>query len=448
MKIKIKKQSPAPRRQDTKGRVLAGKVVKTANGATIEAIGKVLRKFDVEKIRKDFPILKEKVHGKPLVYLDNAATTQKPLPVLETLDSYYRTYNSNIHRGLHLLSEKATAAYEGARVKAQKFLGAKDVREIIFTRGATEGVNLVAQTWGRQNVKAGDEVLVTNMEHHSNIVPWQMLCEEKGATLKVVPINGAGELVMDEFLRLLSPKTKILAVTHVSNALGTVNPIKDLIQTAHEVGAKVLVDGAQSVPHIAVNVQELDCDFYVFSGHKIYGPTGIGIVYGKYALLDSMPPYQGGGDMISSVTFEKTLYKKPPHKFEAGTPHIAGVIGLGAALDYVTKIGLGDIAAHEHDLLVYGTQKLQEIEGLQLIGTAAHKAGVLSFTLGEIHPHDIGTILDRQGVAIRAGHHCAQPVMERFQIPATARASLGLYNTREEIDALVKAIRKVLEILK
>ena len=402
--------------------------------------------FDVAKIRKDFPILKEKVHGKSLVYLDNAATTQKPLAVIETLDTYYRTYNSNIHRGLHLLSEKATEAYEASRIKAQKFLNAADTREIIFTRGATEGINLVAQTWGRQNVKAGDEVLVTNMEHHSNIVPWQMLCGEKGATLKVVPINDAGELVTEEFQRLLSAKTKIVAVTHVSNALGTVNPIAEIVKAAHAKGAKVLVDGAQSVPHIAVNVRELDCDFYVFSGHKIYGPTGIGILYGKYALLDSMPPYQGGGDMISSVTFEKTLYKKPPHKFEAGTPHIAGVIGLGAALDYVAKIGLGDIAAHEHDLLVYGTQKLKEIEGLQLVGTASHKAGVLSFTLGEIHPHDIGTILDRQGVAIRAGHHCAQPVMERYQIPATARASLGLYNTREEIDALAKAVRKVIEV--
>ena len=404
--------------------------------------------FDVAKIRKDFPILKEKVHGRPLVYLDNAATTQKPLSVIEALESYYRTYNSNIHRGVHLLSVKATDAYEAARVKAQKFLGAADAREIIFTRGATEGINLVAQTWGRQNVKAGDEILVTNMEHHSNIVPWQMLCEEKGATLKVIPINDAGELIKDEFHRLLTPRTKLVAVAHVSNALGTVNPIDKIIRVAHEMGAKVLVDGAQSVPHLAVDVQALDCDFYVFSGHKIYGPTGIGILYGKYALLDSMPPYQGGGYMISSVTFEKTLYKKPPHKFEAGTPHIAGVIGLGAALDYVTQTGLGDIAAHEQDLLVYGIQKLKEIQGLQLVGTAAHKAGVLSFTLGEIHPHDIGTILDRQGVAIRAGHHCAQPVMERFRIPATARASLGLYNTREEIDALAKAVKKVIEVFR
>ncbi len=402
--------------------------------------------YDVTKVRKDFPILREKVHGKPLVYLDNAATTQKPLSVIEALDKYYREYNSNIHRGLHLLSERATEAYEASRIKVQKFMNAADSREIIFTRGATEGINLVAQTWGRQSVKAGDEVLVTNMEHHSNIVPWQMLCGEKGATLKVVPINDDGELILKEFHKLLTSKTKILAVTHVSNALGTVNPLAEIIKAAHEKGIKVLADGAQSIPHLAVDVQELDCDFYVFSGHKIYGPTGIGVLYGKYALLDSMPPYQGGGDMISSVTFERTLYKKPPHKFEAGTPHIAGVIGLGSALDYVMNIGLGDIAAHEHDLLVYGTQKLKEIPELKLIGTARNKAGVLSFTLGEIHPHDIGTILDRQGVAIRAGHHCAQPVMERFQIPATARASLGLYNTREEIDALVKALRKVLEV--
>ena len=402
--------------------------------------------FNVDKIRKDFPILKQKVHGKPLVYLDNAATTQKPLEVIETIDKYYKEYNSNIHRGLHLLSEKATEAYEAVRFKAQKFLNAADSKEIIFTRGTTEGINLVAQTWGRKNVGSGDEVLMTNMEHHSNIVPWQMLCEEKGAALKVVPINEEGELVLEELKNLFTPKTKILAITHVSNALGTVNPIAEIIKLAHSKGVKVLVDGAQAVPHLAVDVQELDCDFYVFSGHKLYGPTGIGVLYGKYALLDAMPPYQGGGDMISSVTFEKTLYKKPPYKFEAGTPHIAGVIGLGAALDYVGKIGLGNIAAQEQDLLAYGTKKLSEIPGLKIIGTAKHKAGVLSFTLGEIHPHDIGTILDREGVAIRAGHHCAQPVMERFQIPATARASLAFYNTRSEIDALTKAIRKVMEV--
>jgi len=402
--------------------------------------------YNVAKIRKDFPILKEKVHGKPLVYLDNAATTQKPLVVIETIDRFYSEYNSNIHRGLHLLSEKATAAYEAVRVTAQKFLNAADSKEIIFTRGTTEGINLVAQTWGRKNVKAGDEIIVSTMEHHSNIVPWQILCEEKGARLKVAPINDLGELILDELKGLFTDKTKLLSITHVSNALGTVNPIAEIIQYAHDRGVKVLVDGAQAVPHLSVDVRALDCDFYVLSGHKIYGPTGIGILYGKYALLDEMPPYQGGGDMIASVTFEKTLYKKPPYKFEAGTPHIAGVIGLGAALAYVSKIGLSHIAAHEHDLLMYGTKKLMELPGLQMIGQARFKAGVLSFTLGEIHPHDIGTILDRQGVAIRAGHHCAQPVMDRFQIPATARASLGLYNTREEIDALVKAVRKVQEV--
>jgi cysteine desulfurase / selenocysteine lyase len=402
--------------------------------------------YNIAKIRKDFPILREKIHGKPLVYLDNAATTQKPLVVIETIDQYYRETNSNIHRGLHLLSEKATAAYEAVRGTAQKFLNAADSKEIIFTRGATEGINLVAQTWGRKNIKAGDEIIVSTMEHHSNIVPWQMLCEEKSARLKVASINDLGELNLDELKGLFTEKTKLLAITHVSNALGTVNPIAEIIQYAHNRGVKVLVDGAQAVPHLNVDVRALDCDFCVFSGHKIYGPTGIGVLYGKYALLDEMPPYQGGGDMISSVTFEKTLYKKPPYKFEAGTPHIAGVIGLGAALNYVGKIGLGNIAAHEHDLLVYGTKKLMELPGLRMVGQARFKAGVLSFTLGEIHPHDIGTILDRQGVAIRAGHHCAQPVMDRFQIPATARASLGLYNTREEIDALVKAVRKVQEV--
>ncbi len=404
--------------------------------------------FNAAKLRRDFPILREKVHGKPLVYLDNAATTQKPLAVIEALDKYYREYNANIHRGLHLLSEKATEAYESSREKVRRFLNAADAREILFTRGATEGINLVAQSWGRQNVGAGDEVLVTGMEHHSNIVPWQMLCGEKGAKLKVVPLNDRGELDLEALPGLLTPRTKLLALTHVSNALGTVNPVAQIVKLAHAKGAKVLLDGAQAVPHLTVDVQALDCDFYVFSGHKIYGPTGIGVLYGKYALLDAMPPWQGGGDMISSVTFEKTTYKKPPHKFEAGTPDIAGVIGLGAALDYVGAIGLGAIASHEADLLAYGTKRLLEVPGLRLLGTSAHKAGVLSFTLGEIHPHDIGTLLDRQGVAIRAGHHCAQPVMDRFGVPATARASLALYNTRSEIDVLVKALGKVLEVFK
>jgi cysteine desulfurase / selenocysteine lyase len=433
-KTRTKKQNPPPRRQDAKKDFgLKAQIIKETT-------------FNVEKIRKDFPLLKQKVHGKPLVYLDNAATTQKPLAVIEAMDKYYREYNSNIHRGLHLLSEKATEAYEAARIKVQQFVNATSSKEIIFTRGTTEGINLVAQTWGRKNVNAGDEILISAMEHHSNIVPWQMLCEEKGAYLKVAPIDDSGELFMEEFKKLFSGKTKLLAITHVSNALGTVNPIAEIIQYAHAQGVKVLVDGAQGVPHTAVDVQKLDCDFYVFSGHKIYGPTGIGVLYGKYELLDQMPPYQGGGDMITSVTFEKTLYKKPPQKFEAGTPAIAEVIGLGAALDYVTKIGLANIATHEQYLLSYGTRKLLEIPGLKLIGTAKQKAGVISFTLAEIHPHDIGTILDRQGVAIRAGHHCAQPVMDRFQIPATARASLGFYNTPEELDVLTKAIRKVLEV--
>jgi len=431
VKTKTPKRNLQPRRQ---------------SGQRFSGVGKPKKPLNVEKIRKDFPILEQKVHGKPLVYLDNAATTHKPVQVIKTLDRYYREYNSNIHRGIHLLSEKATAAYEGSRLKVQRFLNAADFKEIIFTRGTTEGINLVAQTWGSKNIGPGDEVIVTNMEHHSNIVPWQMLCEEKGALLKVAPIDDSGELILEELWKLLSVKTKLLAVTHVSNALGTVNPILEIIKAAHDKGVKVLVDGAQAIPHMKVDVQELDCDFYVFSGHKIYGPTGIGVLYGKYALLDSMPPYQGGGDMIASVTFEKTLFKKPPYKFEAGTPHIEGVIGLGVALDYVAQIGLANIEAHEGELLLYGTKKLQELSGLKLIGTAPRKAGVLSFTLGEIHPHDIGTILDRQGVAIRAGHHCAQPVMDRFHIPATARASLAVYNTHEEIDALVKAVRRVLEV--
>jgi cysteine desulfurase/selenocysteine lyase len=402
--------------------------------------------FDVQKFRKDFPILNQQVHGKPLVYLDNAATTQKPLSVIETEDRYYREYNANIHRGVHLLSQQATKAYEDARVKIQKFLNAAQSSEIIYTRGATEGINLVAQTWGRKNVQAGDEILISAMEHHSNIVPWQILCEEKGAILRVIPINDAGELLMDEFKKLVTAKTKLVAITHVSNALGTINPVAEIIQYAHSKGVLVLIDGAQSVPHVKVDVQALDCDFYVFSGHKIYAPTGIGVLYGKLKHLEAMPPYQGGGDMIASVTFQKTIYAKPPHKFEAGTPHIAGVIGLGAALDYVSAIGLDRIAAHEHELLVYGTKILSQFKEVRFIGTASAKAGVISFTLGEIHPHDIGTILDRQGVAIRAGHHCAQPVMERFDIPATARASFGLYNVKEEIDVLAQAIQKTLEV--
>jgi cysteine desulfurase/selenocysteine lyase len=404
--------------------------------------------FDVRRLREDFPILKSLVHGKPLVYLDNAATTQKPRPVIDAILHYYEGQNSNIHRGVHHLSEVATRTYESARVKAQRFLNAADPREIIFTRGATESINLVAQSFVRPGLRAGDEVLITHMEHHSNIVPWQMLRDELGLVLKVAPINDRGELVLEEFEKLLSPRTKLVSVTHVSNALGTVVPVKKIVELARRQGARVLLDGAQAVPHLAVDVRGLDCDFYAFSGHKLYGPTGIGVLYGRAALLEAMPPYQGGGDMILSVTFEKTRYNHLPYKFEAGTPHIEGVIGLGAALDYVGGLGLGAIAAHEHDVLEHGTRVLSAIPGLRIIGSAREKAGVLSFELEGVHPHDIGTILDQEGIAIRTGHHCAQPVMDRFGVPATARASLALYNTREELDALAAGLRKVAEVFR
>src|SRR5215831_2086684 len=404
-------------------------------------------RLDVEKIRAQFPILRQRVHGKPLVYLDNAATSQKPQVVLDTIERYYEQENANIHRGVHYLSECATADYEAARGIVQNFRRAPRASEIIFVRGTTEGIDLVAQTYGRTNVGAGDEVLITAIEHHSNIVPWQILCGEKQARLRVAPINDRGELLLDEFEKLLTPRTKIAAITHVSNALGTVNPIKQMVEMAHLRNIPVLVDGAQAVPHIPVDVQALDCDFYAFSGHKVYGPTGIGVLYGKTELLEAMPPYQGGGDMISSVTFEKTTYNKLPYKFEAGTPDIAGVIGLGAALEYTQGIGLDAIAEHEHDLLEYATAKIREIPGVRLIGTAAEKAGVLSFILDEIHPHDVGTILDQEGIAIRTGHHCSQPVMDRFGIPATARASFAVYNAREDIDALAKGIERVREVL-
>lgn len=403
--------------------------------------------LDVQAIRAEFPILERTVRGKPLVYLDNAATSQKPRFVLDAITRYYEDENANIHRGVHYLSELATADYENSRVRAQRFLNAAKSNEIIFVRGATEGINLVAQTYGRTHVGAGDEVLITAMEHHSNIVPWQMLCAEKGAKLRVTPINDRGELLLDEFEKLLGPRTKIAAFTHVSNALGSINPVRRMAEMAHRRHIPVLIDGAQAVPHMAVDVQAIDCDFYAFSGHKVYGPTGIGVLYGKAALLDAMPPYQGGGDMISSVTFEKTTYNKLPYKFEAGTPDIAGVIGLGAALDYVTDVGMDAIAVYENELLEYGTEKLSTIPGLRLIGTAAEKAGVLSFVLKDIHPHDVGTILDQEGIAIRTGHHCSQPVMDRFGIPATARASLAIYNTREDIDALAKGIERVREVL-
>jgi len=402
--------------------------------------------FGAEKIREDFPILWTKVHGKPLVYLDNAATTQKPQAVLDTLMRYYTEENSNVHRGVHFLSQVATQSYESGRTRVRQFLNASHDREIIFTRGTTEGINLVAQSYGRKHLRAGDEVIVSAMEHHSNIVPWQMICEEKRASLKVIPMNDAGELLMDEYERLLSDRTKIVAVAHVSNVLGTINPISDIIGLAHRRGIPVLVDGAQAIPHMPVDVRALDCDFYVFSGHKLFGPTGIGVLYGKAELLESMPPYQGGGDMISAVSFEKTVYNALPHKFEAGTPNIAGTIGLAAAIEYVEKIGMQQIAAYESELLDYGTELLAAIPGLRMLGTAKKKAGVYSFLLDGIHAHDIGTILDLEGVAIRAGHHCAMPVMKRFGVPAAARASLAFYNTRADLDALAKAIHKAIEV--
>ena len=402
--------------------------------------------FDVELVRADFPILEQKVHGKPLVYLDNAATAQKPRAVIEAISRYYEGTNSNVHRGVHYLSEQATNEYEAVRETARKFLNAASPKEIVFVRGTTEGINLVAQSYGRANVEGGDEILITGMEHHSNIVPWQLLCEERGATLRAAPINDAGELDLDAFSKMIGPKTKLVAVTHVSNALGTVNPVRRMVEIAHSHNVPVLVDGAQAVPHMKVDVQALGCDFYTFSGHKVYGPTGIGILYGKAALLEKMPPYQGGGDMIMSVTFEKTVYNRVPYKFEAGTPDIAGVIGLGAALDYVTSLGIENIGAHETELLRHLTDAVSSIPGLRIIGTAKQKASVLSFTMQDIHPHDIGTILDQEGVAIRTGHHCSQPVMQHFGVEATARASLGLYNTKGEIDTLVRGIEKVREI--
>jgi cysteine desulfurase / selenocysteine lyase len=405
-------------------------------------------RLDVSSLRRDFPILSEKVNGNPLVYLDNAATSQKPTAVLDSLESYYRHDNSNIHRGVHTLSERATKAYEAARGKVKDFLNARSLEEVIFVRGTTEAINLVAHSYGAKFLKAGDEILLSAMEHHSNIVPWQMIAEHTGAKIRVIPMDDHGELMLEEFKKLLSPRTKILALVHVSNALGTINPVAEMTRMAHDVGAVVLLDGAQAVPHIAVDVQALGCDFYAFSSHKIYGPTGVGVLWGRKELLEHMPPYQGGGDMIRHVTFGRTIYNALPYKFEAGTPHIAGGIALGAALDYVSLVGLDAIAAHEADLLAYATQAVSEVPGVRLIGTAKAKAGVLSFMLEGIHPHDIGTILDHSGIAIRTGHHCAQPVMDRFGVPATARASFALYNTREEIDALVKGLYKVIEVFK
>ena len=401
---------------------------------------------DAAKWRQDFPILNSQVHGKPLVYLDNAATTQKAESVIAAEDHYYRTLNANVHRGVHLLSQKATDAYEAARSKVQHFLNAASEQEIIFVRGATEAINLVAQSYARPKLKAGDEILISAMEHHSNIVPWQMVCEQTGAVLKVVTIDDAGEFEFDVFMQLLSSRTRLVAVTHLSNALGTIAPVERIIAAAHAAGVPVLLDGAQAVSHIAVDVRALDCDFYAFSGHKIFGPTGIGVLYAKQALLDAMPPYQGGGDMIRTVSFEKFTCNDLPYKFEAGTPNIAGAIGLGAALDYVSAIGLDEIAAHESELLVTATRLVSDIPGLRIIGTAQHKASILSFTLEGVHPHDIGTILDRDGIAIRAGHHCAMPVMKRFGLSGTARASFALYNTQAEIETLAIGLHKVQEM--
>jgi len=402
--------------------------------------------FDVEKIRRDFPILSRDVRGKKLVYLDNAATSQKPQAVIDAVKRYYEQENANIHRGVHFLSELATAEHDRAREIIKNFINAESSREIIFVRGTTEAINLVAQTYGRTHVSAGDEVLITAMEHHSNIVPWQLLCEEKRAKLRVVPINDDGELVLEEYEKLLGPRTKMVAVPHVSNALGSVNPLAKIIELAHAKNIPVLVDGAQAVPHMKVDVRALDADFYAFSSHKMFGPLGIGVLHGKAAFLEAMPPYQGGGDMISSVTFEKTTYNRLPFKFEAGTPDVGGAIGFGVAIEYLNKVGMDNIAEYEHELLAYAVRAISGIPGVKLIGTAQERAGVLSFVLEGVHPHDVGTILDQEGIAIRTGHHCAQPIMQRFGIPATARASFAFYNTKEEVDALAQGIQRVKEV--
>jgi cysteine desulfurase/selenocysteine lyase len=409
-------------------------------------LSNVASAFDVQKVRRDFPILNQRIHGKPLVYLDNAATTQKPQAVIDAMVRSYAEDNANIHRGVHLLSERATRAYEEAREKVRKFLNATDSREIVFVRGTTEAINLVAQTFGRANVREGDEVLITEMEHHSNIVPWQMLCEEKGAHLNVLPITDEGELRMDLLDAMLTNRTRIVAVVHVSNSLGTINPVKTIVEKAHARGIPVLVDGAQAVAHMPVDVQALGADFYALSGHKLFGPTGIGVLWGRLALLEAMPPYQGGGDMISAVTFKRTTYNVVPNKFEAGTPNIAGSVGLGAAIDYLNGFDFNALQAYEHELLEYGTRALTLLPGVRMLGTAAQKSSILSFVMEDVHPHDIGTILDQEGVAIRTGHHCTQPLMERLCVPATARASLALYNTKEEIDSLVHALGRVREI--
>jgi cysteine desulfurase / selenocysteine lyase len=402
--------------------------------------------LDVERVRKDFPILERMINGRPLVYLDSGASSQRALPVLRAVEEYETHSHANVHRGVHALSQAATEAFEGARERVRRFINARSTKEIIFVRGTTEGINLVAQSYARPRFKAGDEILISALEHHANIVPWQMVCEQTGCTLKVAPIDRRGELVFDEFLKLLSPRTKLVAVAHVSNALGTVLPVKRIIDAAHAQGAVVLIDGAQAVPHTAVDVRALGCDFYTFSSHKIYGPTGVGVLYGREELLEAMPPWQGGGDMILSVSFEKTTYNELPYKFEAGTPNISGAVGMAAAMDYIEGLGIDKIAAHEQRLLQLATSALERIPGIEIIGTAAHKAAVLSFTLKGVHPHDLGTILDTEGVAVRTGHHCAQPVMTFFGIPATARATFGVYNTERDVASLVAAIEKVREV--
>jgi cysteine desulfurase/selenocysteine lyase len=402
--------------------------------------------FDIDRIRGDFPILKQKIHGKPLVYLDSAASAPKPQVVIDTVSRFYSEDYSNIHRGVYELSQRSTKAYEDTRVKTRRFLNAASEREIIFVRGTTEAINLVAQSYGRTYVKEGDEIVISAMEHHSNIVPWQILVNERKAQLRVAPMDERGELKLDELERLLNGKTRLVALAHVSNALGTVNPVGRIIEMAHQRSIPVLLDGAQAAPHMRIDVRELDCDFYCFSGHKLFGPSGVGVLYGKESFLESMPPYEGGGDMIRSVTFEKTTYNRLPYKFEAGTPNIAGVVGLGAAIDYINRIGADNLERHEHELLAYGTEQLLSIKGVQIVGQARHKASVLSFVLEGIHPHDIGTILDQEGIAVRTGHHCAQPVMDFFGVPATARASLALFNNKDDIDALVRGINRVKEV--
>ncbi len=412
----------------------------------IQTANKIIKTYNIEGIRKDFPILSQTVHGKPLCYFDNAATTQKPQSVIDTLNNYYLTMNSNVHRGVHSLSELATKTHDDARIKIKNFINAKSEKEIIFTRGTTESINLVAGTLGRSSITEGDEIIISNMEHHSNIVPWQLLCQEKKAKLKVIPITDDGELILEEYEKLITEKTKLVSIVYVSNSLGTVNPIDKIIKTAHEHNIPVLIDAAQAIQHLNVDVQKLDCDFLAFSGHKVYGPTGIGVLYGKQELLETMPPYMGGGEMISNVTFEKTTFNELPFKFEAGTPDIAGAIGLGAAIDYVSNIGIDNIASYEKELLDYATEALSDINGLRIIGNAKEKSSVISFVFENIHPHDVGTFLDFEGIAIRTGHHCTQPVMTRYNIPATSRASFALYNTKEEIDILVKGLKKVIEV--